>query len=133
MPGDARGWVKTEAPGIQAPNALVEEGARAKLGKTPVMLTEEERQIVEQTIRRHCKIRNWTLHALNVRTNHIHVVVSAAIRPEKVMGEFKAWCSRRLNERLGAKHEWWTFHGSTKWINDEAYLENTIRYVLEGQ
>lgn len=49
------------------------------------------------------------------------------------MGEFKAWCSRRLNEKLGTKQEWWTLHGSTKWINDEAYLENAIRYVMESQ
>ena len=56
LPGDSRGWVKSKAPGIQAPNARVEEGARGKLDQTPVMLTEEERQIVEQTIRRHCEI-----------------------------------------------------------------------------
>ena len=82
----------------------------------------------------HCEIRRWSLHAVNARSNHVHVVVTADAEPAKVMDQFKAWSSRRLNERTEqAPERWWTRHGSTKWINDEGYLQNAIRYVLEGQ
>ena len=97
-------------------------------------MTESQRAIVEQTIRDHCRIRNWTLHAVNARSNHVHVVVSADIHPDEVMSQFKAWCSRRLNEAAETPPEkWWAIHGSTKWINDTNYLEDAIRYVLDGQ
>jgi hypothetical protein len=61
-------------------------------------------------------------------------VVTADRSPEEVMNQLKAWCSRRLNELAGEKRDqWWTKHGSTKWINDQSYLDNAVRYVLEGQ
>jgi sarcosine oxidase delta subunit len=52
--------------------------------------------------------------------------------PETAMEQFKAWCSRRLNER-GTKRKWWTKHGSTKWINDARYLHNAVVYVRDKQ
>jgi REP element-mobilizing transposase RayT len=74
------------------------------------------------------------LHAVNPRTNHVHVVVTAhGVHPDQVMDQLKSWCSRRLNEQAGEKKRWWTYHGSTKWINDEEYLRNAIEYVLEKQ
>ncbi|HMF12984.1 MAG TPA: transposase [Gemmataceae bacterium] len=99
----------------------------------PITLSLDQRSLVEQTIRDHCAIRSWQLHAVNARTNHVHVVVTADRDPEVVMDQFKAWCSRRLNEQAGASRRWWTKHGSTKWINDEEYLQNAIEYVLERQ
>ncbi len=74
------------------------------------------------------------MHAVNVRTNHVHIVVTADRSPEEVMNQLKAWCSRRLNESAesGGKR-WWTKHGSTKWINAEDYLRNAICYVRDGQ
>jgi hypothetical protein len=66
----------------------------------------------------------------------VHVVVTAGVRPEEVMSQFKAWCSRRLTEQEGrntGRTRWWTEHGSTKWINDEEYLLNATQYVLERQ
>jgi REP element-mobilizing transposase RayT len=99
----------------------------------PVVLTGEQRAIVERTIREVIAYRGWTLHAINVRTNHIHVVVTAERNPETVMEQLKAWCSRRLSEHIGHKQKWWTEHGSTKWITDDEYLASAIHYVSEMQ
>jgi hypothetical protein len=63
----------------------------------------------------------------------VHLVAAADVRPEVVMEQLKAWCSRRLNEGGGRRRKWWTEHGSTKWINDEAYHRNAVRYVTERQ
>ncbi len=133
LPGDERGWLTHGADEIHRGDCDWREQAVRNLKHVSVVLNEQDRQIVRETIVSHCEIRRWTLHALNVRTNHVHLVVTADIMPEKVMDQFKAWCSRRLNERSECRERWWTRHGSTKWINDEAYLSNAIRYVNEGQ
>ena len=136
---DERGWVEDGTPGIQAHDQAKCAAARRLLKGPPVTLHEAQRAIVEATVRAHCDIRRWSLHAVNARSNHIHVVVTAqATAPEKVMEQFKAWCSRRLNEHdaaggLPRRERWWTDHGSTKWVNDDDYFHNAVRYVQERQ
>src|SRR6185369_16121604 len=56
----------------------------------PFILRARERRAVEKAIRETCSIRNWRLHALNVRTNHVHTVVTANRKPELVLNAFKA-------------------------------------------
>jgi REP element-mobilizing transposase RayT len=142
--GDARGWVQSGEPGIQPPDNARIESARQRMTDEAVLLDVAQRQIIEQVIREHCRIRGWMLHAASVRGNHVHVVVTADVAPEDAMKQFKAWGSRRLSDysRLPARSasegrdgrkRWWTEHGSTKWINDETYLQNAIRYVNERQ
>ncbi len=62
------------------------------------MLTDVERELVEATIDAHCRIRGWTLHAVNCRSNHVHVVVTTDAHPDHVHDQLKAWCTRRLKE-----------------------------------
>jgi len=97
---------------------------------------------VEQTICKHCRVRGWQLHAVNARSNHIHVVVTADRDSDEVMNQFKAWCSRKLSDAAGlvgtvakkaGRRRWFTEGGNVENIEEEAYLENAIRYVLEGQ
>jgi REP element-mobilizing transposase RayT len=142
LPGDGRGWVTEKVPGIQEPDPARQEEARRGMAETAVLLTDEQRALVEQTVRDHCRIRGWTLHALNVRSNHVHVVVSADRDADEVMNQFKAWCSRRLSDQAGlttavarkaGRRRWWTEHGSTKHVHDEDYLRNAVEYVLEKQ
>jgi hypothetical protein len=74
------------------------------------------------------------LHAVNARTNHVHAVVTAAVPPERVLEQLKAWCSRRLNAATAdPPAKWWTYHGSTKYVWDDKYLDEVIDYVLERQ
>ena len=141
--GDERGWVESGVYGIQPPDPQRLAIASGRMTAPAVTLGAAQRQVVEATIRQHCRVWGWELHAVNVRSNHVPVVVNADRTPEEVMRQFKAWCSRRLTEAEGPSKEgkppkdgarrWWTEHGSTKWINDEEYLENAVRYVTEGQ
>ena len=41
--------------------------------------------------------RGWSLLAIHVRSSHVHAVVEAEVPPERVMSDFKAHASRRLN------------------------------------
>jgi REP element-mobilizing transposase RayT len=134
LPGDRRGWVRRGASAVQVPDSETEDQARAAMAEASVVLTESQREVVAQTVRDHCLIRRWTLHAVNARSNHVHVVATAGVSPERVLDQLKAWCSRRLNAAtcdLPAK--WRTYHGSTKYIWDEPYLREAIDYVLERQ
>jgi hypothetical protein len=57
LPGDARGWIKTGAWGIQAPDPKREKDAGERMEESSVVLTPDQRALVEGTIRDHCRIR----------------------------------------------------------------------------
>src|SRR5438093_695627 len=133
LPGDQRGWVRKRVCGIQPPDAERERESRKSMAETQVTLTPAQRALVEQTIRDHCRIRNWELHAVNARTNHVHVVVTAERDPDDVMDQLKAWTSRRLSDQAGltetvarkaGRRHWWTEGGDIESIEDETYLQN---------
>jgi len=67
------------------------------LSHPPFKLDEPTRKIVLNAIIEVCRYRNWILHAIHIRTEHVHIVVSAPAPPEKVMNDFKAYSSRAIN------------------------------------
>jgi Transposase IS200 like len=77
-------------------NSVMQKQHKAKLKSEPVLLNAKQRPIVEAAIREVCDHRRWRLLAINVRTNHAHIVVSAATRPEIVLKDFKAYSTRGL-------------------------------------
>jgi REP element-mobilizing transposase RayT len=108
---------------------------RRHLRQPEYRLDAERRGIVLRTIVEVAKHRGWTLWAVHVRSNHVHIVVSAAARPENVMADFKAWASRRLREAFGedADRDRWTQHGSTIYVWTSETLAEKIAYVVDGQ
>lgn len=100
-----------------------------------VRLNDEMRFVVEQAIEEVCGHRAWRLHACNVRTTHVHVVVTAEETPERVMMQLKAYCTRRMREArvIDAALVVWTRHGSTRYINTPRSLDRAIRYVRDEQ
>ena len=59
----------------------------ASLKNETPMLTADRRTVVEAAIRKVCETKEWELHALNVRTNHVHVVVCLRwISPNRCCG-----------------------------------------------
>jgi REP element-mobilizing transposase RayT len=146
LPGDERGWVEYRR-GWQLPDPIRKLEAEARMTEDACILDLEQRQLVERTIREHCQIRGWHLHAVNCRTNHLHVVVTAACDSKQVRAEFKAWCTRRLKEletkrrhcaiskdvKAPVREKWWAERGSRRFINDEQSLETAVVYVRDGQ
>ena len=142
LPGDSRGWVShhdasPETP-IKPERGALRHQATERLRDRPVVLDDEQRRVVEKTIHEVAAHRHWRLVAVNARTNHVHVIVAGDGRPETMMNSFKAWCSRRLNEQLQrrggpASARWWTRHGSTRYLWDEAAVKAAADYVLHRQ
>ena len=135
LPGDERGWSRRGESDIQRPNRLFVEMARSRMKETAFFLDDPARQVVEDTIRQHCAVRNWHLHAVNARTNHVHVIVTAVgYEPETARDQFKAWCTRKLKSSgAAARTRFWTEGGNCRRIDQEADLEAAIVYVLEAQ
>jgi REP element-mobilizing transposase RayT len=108
---------------------------REQMDQAPYLLDQSRRATVLGAIREVCLHRGWGLWAAHVRTNHVHAVVEAAVRPERVMNAFKAYASRRLN-RLGIDHvdrKRWARHGSMRWLWSDDDVRAAIRYVVDGQ
>jgi REP element-mobilizing transposase RayT len=139
LPGDERGWFRS-GRGWQEPDRMRALEAALRMTDEAVTLDPAQRRLVQDVIADHCGIRRWTLHAVNCRSNHVHVVVTAPGRAIEVPREqFKAWCTRRLKdcERTGARprprEDWWTERGWDVYIDDEDELAEVMAYVLENQ
>jgi hypothetical protein len=97
LPGDERGWVEY-GRGWRLPDPARKLEAEAIMSEDAYILDREQRAAVERQICETCEVRGWKLHAVNCRSNHLHVVVTAIAHPKTVRAQLKAWCTRRLKE-----------------------------------
>ena len=97
LPGDERGWVEYRR-GWQLPDTIRKLEAAAKMSEDACLLGPDQRVAVHEQVAETCRYRSWTLHAVNCRTNHLHVVVSAPEPPKTVRSHLKAWCTRKLKD-----------------------------------
>ena len=134
LPGDERGWHQWGKSGTLPPNQSFRKTAKSKMKETEFVMSRDDRDVVENTIGRHCDIRNWRLHTANARSNHVHVVVTApGYDPKTVRDQFKAWCTRKLKPLHPSRSRFWTEGGSCRWINHEDDLEAAITYAGDVQ
>jgi len=62
-------------------------------------------------------------------------MVDAEVPPERVMGDFKAYATRRLN-RMGLdepSRKRWARHGSTRWLWKPQHVSAAMQYVVAEQ
>ena len=72
------------------------------LKQEPVTLDGGQRRSVERAIRETCELREWLLQAVNVRTNHVHVVASTGdTQPGAALNAFKANATRQMRQAAG--------------------------------
>jgi len=137
--GDARGSVDRfhniygtpKLPGY-SPRVRYEQ---TLMKQPPVLLNQERRVAIRISIEETCKIRDWKLWAFNVRTNHVHSVVTALCKPEKVLAALKANATRSMKE-LGcwsSTRSPWAYRGSRVYLWTEKELYDAIDYVLYYQ
>ncbi|MBK9126863.1 MAG: transposase [Phycisphaerales bacterium] len=101
-----------------------------------VTLDAEARRLVTEAIADHCAARRWELIALHVRTRHVHaIVVAPETRPEIVVGQLKAWATRRLHTagRFPQGDRIWTRQASTRYLWDDESVRRAGVYVVELQ
>jgi REP element-mobilizing transposase RayT len=134
LPGDRRGWRKWKA-GEQQPQPLLEDWCRDRMKEKPVVFNESQRKAVEKVIYDHSAIRGWELHALSVRSNHVHVAVTTAALPKQVRDQFKANGTRVLRELPNpvTNAKVWTKGGDIEFIEGAEELEQVVIYITEAQ
>jgi len=135
LQGDIRGW-RRRRQGVQAPQPRLAEWRRERLKHKVVLLSSSQRLVVEHECRRHCGHRGWRMWAVNARTTHVHIVVSApGYSGRTVRDQLKANCTRGLREQWPVFRDRpvWTVSGDWDCINSEEDLESVCQYVVEGQ
>ena len=107
-----------------------------RLKRSPVKLNARQRAIVKAAIREVCKHKGWSLIAINVRTNHVHLVVTIGeTTPGAALNAFKAYATKRMRQDVS----WtdtetpWVDKGSQRYLWNERSVERAVDYVLYGQ
>jgi REP element-mobilizing transposase RayT len=109
---------------------------RAGLSHPPYSLGGDRPAIVRDAVVALADKRGWTVWAAHVRTEHLHVVLTAAgVDIDRVMNDLKAAASFRLNRAypVDRGRTYWTRHGSTRYVWNETQLAAAIDYVLNQQ
>lgn len=109
---------------------------RARMKGNPIILTQEQRDIVKISIKETCKFREWRLWAVSIQTNHAHAVVSAFPNPPgNVLNALKANATRQLRQAGLAAHDRspWSDKGSTKYLWTQESIANACNYVEHCQ
>ena len=146
LPGDAPGWVadgdKFGTP-FRPPNRGLSgygaQRAQSRADDKAVEPIEEftpaERAAAEEAIRGLCQRRGWELHAVNVRTNHVHAVVTCPCSPKQAINDMKARVTLVFRQR-GFRHrdgDVWSRGGSKRYLWTPEDVAEAVRYVLEEQ
>ena len=145
LPGDSRGW-KHWKKGEQQPQPVLEDWCKGRMKEKPVLLNEQQRLAVEGVIRDHAAHRGWELHAVSVRSNHVHVAVTVVPKVsskntrvadgiKRVRDELKANGTRVLRrlENPIQNEKVWTKVGDIQIIDTDDDLEQVVLYISEAQ
>src|SRR5688572_14611586 len=102
--GDPRGSVDRHGKNIYGtprmpPNAELLRLMREEMEGPPFILNTAQRLAVDREIKDVCMRRAYVLRALNVRTNHLHSVVGAQLKPGRIINAFKSNATRALREQ----------------------------------
>ena len=137
--GDERGSVdrhhhRYDTPALP-PSPGRKQLERNLLKQPPVKFNAGRRAAIERGIRETCAIRKWELWALNIRTNHLHCVVTAICNPKTVTVALKANATRSMRDAgcWTSDLSPWAQRGSKKYLWTEEELANAIAYVVEDQ
>ena len=131
---DRHGYNIYETPRMFPSNKL-KDLMMQELCEETVSLNQKQRETVLLAIKEVCGFRGYELLAINVRTNHIHAVVSAQIKPEKIINEFKSYATRGLREAIliGKDKTVWARGASRRYLWKEKHVQIATDYVLFGQ
>jgi REP element-mobilizing transposase RayT len=138
--GDTRGSVNRfrnqyRSPRLPPESDWLETNTR-RLKQEIVKLNATQRNGVETAALETCRIRGWQLRAISVRTNHVHLVVSAGeMKPGIVLNAFKANATRSMRERGCWQRPLspWADKGSKRYLWNEQSVARAVDYVLNGQ
>jgi REP element-mobilizing transposase RayT len=138
LPGDRRGYIERTPDGrtfLAPPRERLEAWVAERLPRPPFTLDARARAVVDAAIHDQCRHAGWSLQAVHVRTNHVHVVLQGNAPPDRMMSALKARATRLLRAAglIDDDAGPWARQGSTVPLRTAEALERACRYVVEGQ
>jgi REP element-mobilizing transposase RayT len=139
LAGDERGSIDKYHNTYAGPRAVASDKRKeihaARLKSPPFLSNAAARKQVEDTVREVCRYRGWMIVAMNVRTNHVHIVILAAAAAAKMLNYFKSYSTRRLREsgEWEHSHSPWADRGSGRYLWTEEHIARAVEYVVNGQ
>ncbi len=138
--GDERGSIdryhnQYRGPRV-APDSILEKQHAVKLKGSSVTLDAKQRKVIESAVREVCEYRKWVLRAINIRTNHVHSVVSIGLAPsDKALNDFKSYATRRMRQNgvWEREHSPWVDKGSKRCLWNEKSIASACDYVINDQ
>ncbi len=138
--GDERGSINRfrnqyKSPRLPPEKKWLDTNAK-RLKREMVVLDATQRHCVDAAARETCEIRGWHLHAINVRTNHVHSVVSIGKKkPEIALNALKSNATRRMRENgcWQSTTSPWVDKGSNRYLWNEESIARAVDYVINGQ
>ena len=108
---------------------------REEMKQKPFIFSDSQRKVVEEAIAEVCQFREYDLKALNVRSNHVHAVVSAQVKPELIIDAFKSYSTRKLRQNfiIDKDAKVWARGRSRRYLWKPRQIALAIEYVLYGQ
>lgn len=133
--GDERGSWRRHGTEV-VPNSGLRTHERSLMSQAETRISNEMRTSIELAIVEVCARRDWPLLALNVRIQHVHVVVALIdADPGRAITAFKAFSTRRMREDrvIGETEKVWARGGSKRYLRDEDSVKAAVDYVCNRQ
>ena len=139
--GDERGSVDTHnhqniyGTSDISPNKNLEDLMKKNMKSETFLLNDSQRNAVEEAVKEFCEYKDYYLHAVNVRTNHVHLVITAQTKPELIINSIKSYSTRKLRELklISDITKPWSRGGSRRYLWKERHVSLAVEYVLYGQ
>lgn len=121
-------------PRIQ-PNREFNTAMKEQTKDPEFILTTPMRNVVELAIKELCQRRDYGLFAVNVRTNHVHAVVSAHAKPERIADALKANATKTLRDAalVSSETKVWSRGRSRRYLWKPRHVRGAIDYTLYCQ
>ena len=127
LQGDERGWVKNGT--ILEPDIRLYLTNKQKLKSAPVKLNESQRRLVKEVISAESKKINHRIYALDVCSNHVHIVAESCSKSiSRIVQRYKRVSTYTL-QKNGFNGKVWTKGYDKRYCFNVKDLENVISYV----
>ena len=146
LPGDRRGFVSPVrgTDGRQVIHNVVgtafdrdlpavRGAAQQKLRGPPILLDQYHAEVLAKQLIAHAAFRQHALQAAAFMANHCHIVIGVPGDPDpsRLLGDYKSYLSRALNQQFDrpAGGSWWTQSGSKRkvWLQGVRTVAEYVR------
>ena len=110
-------------------NSHLEQQMRNELKYPPMYFDAEKQELIKTAFENTCQYLQWRMYALQVRTNHAHIVLRVDQHVNDAMRILKTNATILLRKKSNIERDRkiWSRHGSTKYL----WTDQSIYYACE--